>query len=265
MPTPDETDLDVYIRSMDILADLAPTLKFVHPSHNADLMDPALLPKMRDALIDVRDGKTPDRIDEDKATYDFDGFGIYASAPEGESLAPMVARVVAYMLAASVAVLTAGEIFQGGIITYTSVPAVLAFGLIVGLLNAFVKPVLQIVVAPLSCLTFGLISGALNFLDLRCRGGHRAGNRSEHLGRPGGHRADHGDQRRDLCDPRRTMTTRKRPRKVYKPLSGRVDLLRLSTCPLRSGSFRTRISSPVEGRASFLRRCSISFAVSTST
>jgi len=76
----------------------------------------------------------------------------------------MVARVVAYMLAASVAVLTVGDIFQGGIITYTSVPAVLVFGLIVGVLNAFVQPVLQIVAAPRSCLTFGLISGALNFL-----------------------------------------------------------------------------------------------------
>ena len=76
----------------------------------------------------------------------------------------MVARVVAYMLAASVAVLTAGEIFQGGIITYTSVPAVLMFGLLVGVLNAFVKPVLKVVAAPLSCLTFGLIAGALNFL-----------------------------------------------------------------------------------------------------
>ena len=50
----------------------------------------------------------------------------------------MVARVVAYMLAASVAVLTAGEIFQGGIITYKSVPSVLAFGLVLGLLNAFI-------------------------------------------------------------------------------------------------------------------------------
>ena len=76
----------------------------------------------------------------------------------------MVGRVVAYMLAACVAVLTAGEIFNGGIITYTSVPAVLFFGLVLGLLNAFVKPVLEIVAAPLSCLTFGLISGALSFL-----------------------------------------------------------------------------------------------------
>lgn len=76
----------------------------------------------------------------------------------------MVARVVAYMLAACVAVLTVGEIFQGGIITYTSVPAVLAFGLLVGILNAAVHPVLKTIAAPLSCLTFGLISGALNFL-----------------------------------------------------------------------------------------------------
>jgi putative membrane protein len=76
----------------------------------------------------------------------------------------MVGRFVAYMLAACVAVLVAGEIFQGGIITYTSVPAVLFFGLVLGLLNAFVKPVLEVVAAPLSCLTFGLISGALSFL-----------------------------------------------------------------------------------------------------
>lgn len=76
----------------------------------------------------------------------------------------MMIRVVSYMAAACVAVLVAGQIFQGGIITYTSVPAVLVFGLLVGVLNAFVKPVLEIATAPLSCLTFGLISGALNFL-----------------------------------------------------------------------------------------------------
>ncbi len=80
----DETDLDVYIRSMAMLADLAPSLKHVHPSHNADHMDPGLLPKMRDALIDVRDGKIPDRRDEERATYDFDGFGIYGPPPGGD-------------------------------------------------------------------------------------------------------------------------------------------------------------------------------------
>jgi glyoxylase-like metal-dependent hydrolase (beta-lactamase superfamily II) len=73
----DETDLDVYIRSMDLLTDLAPQVRHVHPSHNADTMDPALLSKMRDALIEVRDGKEPDRVDDERATYEFDGFGIY--------------------------------------------------------------------------------------------------------------------------------------------------------------------------------------------
>ncbi len=79
-----DTDFDVYIASMDILANLAPSLNYVHPSHNADLMDAALLPKMRDALIEVRDGRAPDHIDEVKATYDFDGFGIYGPLPAGE-------------------------------------------------------------------------------------------------------------------------------------------------------------------------------------
>jgi glyoxylase-like metal-dependent hydrolase (beta-lactamase superfamily II) len=80
----DETNLDVYIRSMDSLADLVPNLKYVHPSHNADLMDAALLPKMRDALIEVRNGKRPDRVDDVKATYDYDGFGIYGPLPRGD-------------------------------------------------------------------------------------------------------------------------------------------------------------------------------------
>lgn len=79
----DETDLDVYIHSLNTLADLLPNLRHVHPSHNADSMDPRLLPKMRDALIEVRDGKTPDRVDDEKATYDYDGFAVYGPLPEG--------------------------------------------------------------------------------------------------------------------------------------------------------------------------------------
>ena len=80
----DETDLDVYIRSLEFLADLAPNVTYVHPSHNGDFMDAGLLPKMRDALIEVRDGKAPDRIDDTKATYDFDGFAVYGPLPRGD-------------------------------------------------------------------------------------------------------------------------------------------------------------------------------------
>lgn len=73
----DETDLETYIRSMTLLTDLAPSLRYVHPSHNADLMPAELLPRMRDALVEVANGKAPDAVDERRATYNYDGFGIY--------------------------------------------------------------------------------------------------------------------------------------------------------------------------------------------
>jgi glyoxylase-like metal-dependent hydrolase (beta-lactamase superfamily II) len=77
----EDTDLPTYIRSMELLADLAPSLQIVHPSHNADTMSPELLPKMRDALVEVHNGKPPDRFDEQKATYDYEGFAIYGPLP----------------------------------------------------------------------------------------------------------------------------------------------------------------------------------------
>lgn len=74
----------------------------------------------------------------------------------------MVGRVVAYMIGASVATLTVGQLFQGGLVTYDSVTAILMFGLILGLLNAYVKPALAAITAPLSCLTFGVAAFLLN-------------------------------------------------------------------------------------------------------
>ena len=74
----------------------------------------------------------------------------------------MIARVVAYMIGASVAVLTIGELFPGGIITYDAVSTVLIFGLVLGLLNAFLMPVLKAITLPLTCLTFGLFALVLN-------------------------------------------------------------------------------------------------------
>src|SRR5687768_10395813 len=43
-------DLTVYRQTMTMLADLAPSLRVVYPSHCASPMEPALLPAMRDAL-----------------------------------------------------------------------------------------------------------------------------------------------------------------------------------------------------------------------
>ena len=42
-----------------------------------------LLPAMRDALIEVRAGKEPDFVDDVKATYRYDGFGVYGPLPGG--------------------------------------------------------------------------------------------------------------------------------------------------------------------------------------
>lgn len=74
----------------------------------------------------------------------------------------MIGRVVSYMVGACVAVLALGELFQGGIITYQSVEGVLLFGLIVGSLDAFVKPIISLVTLPLTCLTFGLFAFVVN-------------------------------------------------------------------------------------------------------
>jgi putative membrane protein len=74
----------------------------------------------------------------------------------------MIARLVAYMIGASVAVLTIGELFQGGIVTYDKVSSVLIFGLVLGILNSFLKPVLDFITLPLNCLTFGLFAIVLN-------------------------------------------------------------------------------------------------------
>jgi glyoxylase-like metal-dependent hydrolase (beta-lactamase superfamily II) len=78
----EETDLQTYIESMELLADLAPSLRHVHPSHMADSMPSELLPRMRHALIEVQQGRTPNRVDDEKATYDYDGFAIYGPLPE---------------------------------------------------------------------------------------------------------------------------------------------------------------------------------------
>ncbi|MBX3071940.1 MAG: phage holin family protein [Thermomicrobiales bacterium] len=74
----------------------------------------------------------------------------------------MIARIVAYMIGGSVAVLAIGELFQGGIITYDAVSTVLVFGLVLGLLNGFLMPVLKAITLPLNCLTFGLFALVLN-------------------------------------------------------------------------------------------------------
>ena len=83
----------------------------------------------------------------------------------------MTARVVAYIVGSIVAVLSVGTIFQSSLVTYRSEEAVIVFGAILGLLTAFVKPVLKVISVPISCVTFGafalVINGALFWFAAR--------------------------------------------------------------------------------------------------
>lgn len=71
-------------------------------------------------------------------------------------------RLVAYVLAAAVAALLVASISERRLIAYESRAAVVTFALVLGVLNATVKPVLRLLTLPLTCLTFGLFALLLN-------------------------------------------------------------------------------------------------------
>jgi len=73
-----------------------------------------------------------------------------------------VVRVVAYIIGSMIAVLVLGTIFQDRFVTYESEAAVLIFAGVLGLLTAYIKPVLTLVTLPMTCLTFGLFLIVLN-------------------------------------------------------------------------------------------------------
>ena len=74
----------------------------------------------------------------------------------------MIARFVAYAIAAAVAALLAASISQERLVSYSSVEAVAVFALAMGLLDTSIVPVLRVVTFPLTCLTFGLFALLLN-------------------------------------------------------------------------------------------------------
>jgi putative membrane protein len=78
----------------------------------------------------------------------------------GEQVA--MTRLIAYVIGSMIAVLTLGTLFRGRFVTYESELAVLAFALILGLLTAYIKPFLELITLPLTCLTFGVFALALN-------------------------------------------------------------------------------------------------------
>lgn len=70
-------------------------------------------------------------------------------------------RIFAYAIAAIVATLTLGTISER-LIDFSSPGAVILFGLVIGVINAFLKPVVQMISLPLTCLTFGLFALVVN-------------------------------------------------------------------------------------------------------
>jgi len=74
----------------------------------------------------------------------------------------MVVRVLAYIVGSMVAVLAVGTLFQSSLVDYTSERDVITFSIALGLLTAFIKPILKIISLPLTCLTFGAFALVIN-------------------------------------------------------------------------------------------------------
>jgi glyoxylase-like metal-dependent hydrolase (beta-lactamase superfamily II) len=71
-----ETDLDAYQSSIDRLAALAKDVDVLRPAHGAPQASPAFLAKVAAALPEVRAGKVPSTIRNQRRLYRFDGFSI---------------------------------------------------------------------------------------------------------------------------------------------------------------------------------------------
>ncbi|MCO5226457.1 MAG: phage holin family protein [Thermomicrobiales bacterium] len=72
-------------------------------------------------------------------------------------------RILAYALAAIVAALATATISSEWF-SFDSRESVMIFGAVMGVINAFIRPVVRLVSLPLTCLTFGLFAFVINAL-----------------------------------------------------------------------------------------------------
>lgn len=70
-------------------------------------------------------------------------------------------RIIAYALAAVVAALATATISER-IFSFDSAESVLLFGVVMGVINAFIKPIVTLLSMPISCMTFGLFAFVIN-------------------------------------------------------------------------------------------------------
>lgn len=74
-----ETDLDAYVASVKKLAALAPRLQLLLPAHNEPAAEPAYLPRVVEAIEQVRSGKVKGTPRDGKQEYSFSGFSFLLS------------------------------------------------------------------------------------------------------------------------------------------------------------------------------------------
>lgn len=70
-------------------------------------------------------------------------------------------RIIAYAVATMVATLAVNALSQD-LLRYESAESVVIFGLVAGLINAFIKPAVKLLTLPITCLTFGMFALVLN-------------------------------------------------------------------------------------------------------
>lgn len=70
-------------------------------------------------------------------------------------------RILAYALAAIVAALATSTLSQQWF-GFENTQAVMLFGAAMGVINAFIRPVVRLISMPLTCLTFGLFAWVIN-------------------------------------------------------------------------------------------------------
>jgi putative membrane protein len=70
-------------------------------------------------------------------------------------------RIIAYALAAVVAALATATISER-FFSFDTAESVLLFGIVMGVINAFIKPIVSFLSIPISCLTFGLFAFVIN-------------------------------------------------------------------------------------------------------
>lgn len=75
-----DSSLQDYVTSLKRLEAISVGMRALYPSHGATPVDPKIVPKMREAMEFVRDGRFPQSVSDGVEIHQFDGFSILAPA-----------------------------------------------------------------------------------------------------------------------------------------------------------------------------------------